>query len=271
LAPGIPYLISFDGLAFRMIGEELESDGTGTITVNRGTMPRTFGVTSNIFGQVTGSNSWLGNNDFSSGLLILPQRTIGSMPPASSNPGKVFVATDAASTFDCSAGGGAAIALCRSNGASYSVLGGSPETILYKTANQSLACNGTAQLIASYSIPAGTLAVGDVVILEAAMDRPSGSTDSGMYVQFGGVNFPQSTFTGGGGWVRGSWTVASSTSETGSGIALKGLGGALGGDSYSGTSSANIANSITVGAGIDSACLSGNTYRIQYFTVRRIQ
>ena len=274
LAAGIPYLLSFDGLAFRMIAEELESDGTGTITVNRGTMPRTIGVTANTFGQLNGSNQWQGNNDFSAGLMTLPQQTIGGLPPAVGNAGKVFVATDAVSASDCSAGGGAAIALCRSNGVSYSVLGGSgssPEVMLYKTANQSLACNGAAQLIASYSIPAGALAVGDVVMLEAALDRSGGSTDAGMYVQFGGINFPQSGFSGGGGWVRGAWTVVSSNSEIGSGIALKGLGDTLGGDTYSNSSSVSIANSITVGVGVDSACSAGNIYRVQYFTVRRIR
>jgi len=279
LTVGSPYLLSFDGVAFRITGEQLESDGTGTITINRSTIPRTIGISPNVFGQLGGSNAWLGNNDFSSGHVVLPQLTVAALPSAGSNAGKVFVVTDGTSASDCTIGGGGAAALCRSTGTGYSALGGSggsgggtsPETILYKATNITLACTGVAQFITTYTIPAGTMAVGDVVTVEAAMDRPVGTTDSGMYIQFGGVNFPQFGFLGGGSWIRSNWTVVSPTAEVGSGIAMKGIGGAFGGDSYSGTSNANIANPVLVGVGIDSSCTAGNSYRVQYLIVRRIR
>ena len=69
------------------------------------------------------------NNNVSIGTTLLGPRTIGAganqLPAAAAgNAGWITVVTDAASGSDCTAGGGTAAALCRSNGSAWVPLGG---------------------------------------------------------------------------------------------------------------------------------------------------
>lgn len=69
--------------------------------------------------------SWTGYHNFASGQIRLPETTVGSLPAAASNTGKVFIVTDGASSSDCSTGSGSSRSICRSNGSTYEALGGS--------------------------------------------------------------------------------------------------------------------------------------------------
>lgn len=57
--------------------------------------------------------------------LRLPEKTVQTLPSATSNTGKVFIVTDGQSASDCATGGGSSRSLCRSSGTSWESIGGS--------------------------------------------------------------------------------------------------------------------------------------------------
>lgn len=124
LVAGTPYLLSYDGVTFTVGGEQLEPDGSGTVSIRRDAVPRTIGVTPGMFGGLTSANVWTGSNDFTDGFFIPPQRTVSNLPAAGSNNKKLFIVTDGATTSDCTTGGGSHAVMCRSNGTAYAALTG---------------------------------------------------------------------------------------------------------------------------------------------------
>lgn len=66
-----------------------------------------------------------GYRNASGGSWRPPEKTVSTLPTASSNTGKVYVATDGTSSSDCTTGSSSTRALCVSNGSSWVSLGGS--------------------------------------------------------------------------------------------------------------------------------------------------
>ena len=67
----------------------------------------------------TSPNTWTAFNDFSSGLLRIPESTIANLPAASANTGREFMVIDGASTCDTTTGGGLTRVLVESIGTGY--------------------------------------------------------------------------------------------------------------------------------------------------------
>ncbi len=76
------------------------------------------------FATAAGTNAWTGYNNFSGGQWRPPESTVGNLPNASGNAGKVFMVTDAVTAGSCSNGGGLLRELCRANGSTYECVGG---------------------------------------------------------------------------------------------------------------------------------------------------
>ena len=76
------------------------------------------------FAIVAGTNTWTGYSNFSGGQWRPPETTVGNLPSAGGNVGKVFMVTDAATAGSCSSGGGSVRELCRANGSAYECVGG---------------------------------------------------------------------------------------------------------------------------------------------------
>lgn len=168
LAAGSSYLIGYDGVTFRMHGESIEPDGSGSVSLRRDGLPHTLGVTAGVFGALNGANAWMGNNDFSDGFFVPPQRAVAALPPAAAQDRKVFVVTDGAGATDCTTGGGSAVVLCRSNGAVYAALNGggggaggpSKAVQAYPASLLNFSASGSAISTVLYGVTVGQLSVG---------------------------------------------------------------------------------------------------------------
>ncbi len=73
---------------------------------------------------LTGGNTWTGYNNQQNGQWRPPESTVGNLPAAPANTGKVFLVTDAASAGNCAAGGGSVRELCRAAATAYECVGG---------------------------------------------------------------------------------------------------------------------------------------------------
>ena len=79
----------------------------------------------------TNPNTYSNYNDFSTASLRLPEKTIATLPTASTVTGRTYLVTDASTTGSCTVGSGSAKSICRSNGTTYdsiSVVGGVGQT-----------------------------------------------------------------------------------------------------------------------------------------------
>ncbi|MCU1234471.1 MAG: hypothetical protein JWP63_2438 [Candidatus Solibacter sp.] len=73
---------------------------------------------------LTGGNTWTGYNNQQNAQWRPPESTVGSLPAAAANTGKVFMVTDAASAGNCTTGGGTVRELCRAAASAYECVGG---------------------------------------------------------------------------------------------------------------------------------------------------
>ena len=76
-----------------------------------------------VFPTLAGANTWTGYNNVSGGQWRPPESTVGGLPTAATNSGKVFLVTDASAAGSCGTGGGTTRELCRSNGTNYECIG----------------------------------------------------------------------------------------------------------------------------------------------------
>jgi hypothetical protein len=95
-------------------------DGEAAILIDNGA--HTIGIASFI-ARLSGANVWTGSNSFDASSVILPHKTVATLPAASSNNKKLFVVTDGNSTSDCTVGSGSNKVLCESNGSVYGPVG----------------------------------------------------------------------------------------------------------------------------------------------------
>jgi hypothetical protein len=114
-------------------GEVVLFSGTGGKTGKRATTTGVLKGTSGVLSAATAgtdyaglasTNAYTGYENMSGASWRPPETTVGSLPSASSNTGKVYVVTDGTSASDCTTGSGATRALCVSNGAAWTALGG---------------------------------------------------------------------------------------------------------------------------------------------------
>lgn len=70
------------------------------------------------------TNTFTGYQNMSGGSWRPPEKAVADLPTASSNTGKVYIATDGDDSGDCTSGGGSTRALCVSNGSAWVALGG---------------------------------------------------------------------------------------------------------------------------------------------------
>jgi hypothetical protein len=276
LTAQIPYLLNFDGTSFRLSGEQLEDDGSGTMVLNRSTVPHTIGLAPGVVGQLAGSNTWTGSNDFSGGYLILPQSAVSSLPAASSNPGEVFIVTDGSAASDCTAGGGSTAVLCRSNGTAYVALsggsgsGGGFSVKSINLSNSEILCPSSSTVLASVTIPGGTLSVGDIIDVEASDWAPNGDVTYATQIAFGNGLAPNGGY-GLLGWgqkghnyhyryiVVGSSNILTTGSASGGATATWNAS-----YDYVGNATSPISNDITISLQTQAGSCSGNTENIEY-------
>jgi hypothetical protein len=70
-----------------------------------------------------GTNTWTGYNNQQNAQWRPPESTVGNLPAAASNTGKVFLVTDAANGGNCVSGGGSIRELCRAAATAYECVG----------------------------------------------------------------------------------------------------------------------------------------------------
>lgn len=187
LAPGRAHVIVYTSGAFYLAEPDYAGDGA-TTEVDYSTSPAQVKLIDGAVCLNEGSPcepTALQDHSGAAGWLP-PTKTVATLPAAAGVTGQVFMVTDAASLTSLGAGGGSTRAWFVSTGSAYAALAGSggtsgPETILYSQGGTIFEGTGSAQDLYSYSMPANTLQVGDVlhVVAYGAKSDVNGTATGG--------------------------------------------------------------------------------------------
>lgn len=187
LVAGRPYLIVYASGAFYLGDQDYAGDSAVT-QIDYSTSPPQVKLIDGAVCLNEGSPcepTALQDHSGAAGWLP-PMKTVATLPAAAGVTGQVFMVTDAASLTSLGAGGGSTRAWFVSNGSTYSALAGAggssgPEETLFHDGGDIFQGTGAAQDLYSYSMPANTLQVGDVlhVVAYGAKSDVNGTATGG--------------------------------------------------------------------------------------------
>lgn len=266
--------IAYDGTAFQMQSERgtyLAPGPTLALKQDKTVFPNTIDIDTNLVCLRTGACSPTGAFNLSGASKTAPFR-IGAADPSTcdaavreffyntaTNTVKVCNATNTWSALTAGGGGGSA----------------SQIQLLHQTLNVDMAGNGAPQTFATYTIPAGTLQAGDVLRVEAVVQRTGAgwSSQPVFRVTLGNGGLPNFGLTVDSfGKYEIEWRITGNTTAVGSGMGLRPTGFAINtDDNYTPTTNFNVADTNSISFLSSLPIAAGDSFRLLYFRVLRIR